>query len=943
MVVKDFDDFTPIVQVSPSGPRSAQGQLFTKILNGFDNYGSSPSTNKRPLLRKKVAQGEETDIKLLELEHAKVQAEDEYQRTLDVSAKLANQLVMSRSSTPWSDTMSSFKRSSRCGSPVDGFVADGKMKGKGWLPLGSWLPKSWTHCPPSRYWTTKHDASSRKSQSQASHKLTARLWQPLDQIVEALPVRVRPPQVALRALLHEVDQYHAFAQLLVGRMHARGLCEPPLWFDNRGALALPSLEATSGAPLVTALDLAAACALHQKTCKVLQLGDIETGCGRLVGCFGALKHLNANVLPETLPQSLETLTLASPNSIKLDFKVIRQRPAALQELSLQGNFSTSGLGSFIESIDSLSWVNLALWQFHPSAEELLSAAAFVLSHEGLFAWPNSHVLESALELVGNNLVQQKNYLMAASRAATRVLQETVWDAEMTLVQVRTKNSNTMLETGAPLGKASGRRSSLSRPPTKVKEDQGWRLSFKERCSMLENAQSSKNKKSDHAVSPLGEHIKTLAEVIRYAKESRVNYEHTERAQGLMLRMQIERLKLEDPKAALKAGSKGTSVGTVKNVNIAVRGAISRVDAIQGLVNLGFPRPSAADLVEYVDCEQKGYLNAGDWRSAIRAGRPAGIAELHSLHDFIMKQFRSLEAAYKNIDEDGTGELSTAEFEQALERLGWNQIGEPLPETPVCPAHEHQEVFEKKRAPAQELFALLDGARRSQLLGIEEFSLLACFANVHAMSCAEGIAKFMLEAFGSMEAAYRSLDRDRSGSVSPAEFELFLRENGCPGVDCVKEAFNFIDRECSGYISRRELVGLQGFSTRAFLKDIRLLRDQMIASYGSLESAFECIDAGDDKDREVSLSEFLEAWCRMDVGNFTKIDPRLLYHFLDTSHDRSVSQREWLRLRWFNADAAQVNVHLAWGDLVEKLGRHPEQILTRLSKAAVTPPQQESFH
>merc|ERR1719506_1933599 len=162
----------------------------------------------------------------------------------------------------------------------------------------------------------------------------------------------------------------------------------------------------------------------------------------------------------------------------------------------------------------------------------------------------------------------------------------------------------------------------------------------------------------------------------------------------------------------------------------------------------------------------------------------------------MKQSRSLEAAYKNIDEDGTGELSTAEFEQGLERLGWNQIGEPLPETPVCPAHEHQEVFEKKRAPAQELFALLDGARRSQLLGIEEFSLLACFANVHAMSCAEGIAKFMLETFGSMEAAYRSLDRDRSGSVSPAEFELFLRENGCPGVDCVKEAFNFIDRECS---------------------------------------------------------------------------------------------------------------------------------------------------
>jgi len=297
----------------------------------------------------------------------------------------------------------------------------------------------------------------------------------------------------------------------------------------------------------------------------------------------------------------------------------------------------------------------------------------------------------------------------------------------------------------------------------------------------------------------------------------------------------------------------------------------------------------------------------------------------------MKRFRTLEAAYKNFDEDGTGELDTAEFQAGLERLGWNHVGESVPDTPM-----HGQGYEHHRAPAQELFALLDGSRRSRLIGMDEFSLLACFANVHAMACAEGIAHFMQEMYGTLEAAYRCLDTDKSGTVTPDEFEVFLRENSCPGHECVKDAFNFIDRDCQGYLTRREIVALQGFSTRAFLKDVRLLRDQMIASYGSLEAAFNVIDAGEEKDKEVSLQEFLEAWTRMDVGHFAKLDPRLLYHFLDTSHDGSVSLREWLRLRCFNADAAQASVRLAWGDLLQKLGRDPEKILNKLSELAAMP-------
>eukprot|EP00746_Dinoflagellata_sp_MGD_P133825 gnl/MRDRNA2_/MRDRNA2_67587_c0_seq2.p1 gnl/MRDRNA2_/MRDRNA2_67587_c0~~gnl/MRDRNA2_/MRDRNA2_67587_c0_seq2.p1 ORF type:complete len:924 (+),score=135.44 gnl/MRDRNA2_/MRDRNA2_67587_c0_seq2:57-2828(+) len=922
MGVRGIEEFKPVVIPAAGADRNAFANARSHPFDGSPRSGLNPAD---------------------QFQAQRAQAEEEHQQRLDESLRKADALVSSRSSAPWPQASKNNRRSSRCRSPAEGGGNGGKMNGlTKWLPMGSWLPKNWVHCPPDRYWTTKHEPSPRKAKSytkscdfDCSSALPVTLWPPLDEIVEAMPARSRPSQGTLRAVSQEANQHQAFAKLVSGTMHVRALCEPPCWFEKRAALALPGLGATAAAPLVNAPEFASACALHHDSCKVLLLGAAEPACSKLVSVFRKVKHLNASWLPEALPDGLETLSLALPHGMKFDMRTIRKRPSNLQELSIHGLSPVKAVGRFIEQMESLSWVDLALWEKHPPAEELLPAAASVVQNGGLLTWPNSFVFDEAVGFAGIGLVELKKIQHAASSAATRKLQEVVWDAERTLLTSRTKLVDSTTDTGPPMASPSNRRCSMAAAPTKVATDRTWRAQFKDHAAQLEVAAfhvaSPKQKKSTNSLSPLGEASKTLAEIIRYAKEFRVNYEHTERAQGLLLRLALERLELEDPKNS-QSKVKKRSVAMVKSSNVQVRGGINHIDAIQALVNLGFSRTHAADLFDYVDCEQKGYLNAGDWRSAIRAGAPAGIPELRALHDFMTKRFRTLEHAYKNFDEDGTGELSKDEFQQGLERLGWNQVSQDVRDTPT-----HSKGYAHKRGDYQALFALLDGARRSGMVGMEEFSLLACFASLHAMTCIEGIAQFMIGKFGTLEAAYRCLDRDRSGTVSPDELGTFLRESGCVDHECVNDAFNFIDRDCNGYLTRREIVALQGFSTRAFLKDVRLLRDQMIASYGSLEAAFNFIDASDAKDKEISLQEFLDAWSRMDANKYAKLDPRLLYHFLDTSHDGSVSLREWLRLRCFNPDAAQENVRLSWDDLIQKLGRDPHKIITKLFELAAKPP------
>lgn len=329
-----------------------------------------------------------------------------------------------------------------------------------------------------------------------------------------------------------------------------------------------------------------------------------------------------------------------------------------------------------------------------------------------------------------------------------------------------------------------------------------------------------------------------------------------------------------------------------------------------LMGMNFNAEEAEQLMLWLDGERKGTVTLADLTSFFKRPIPAKPSDLYHFYVFVVKKWGGLKTAFDALDLDHDGEVSAKEFENEVEKAGWKGIS------------------------AEAIFAVLDSLRRSGFLSREEFELLGVYKNVHSMNIVCHLRDLLLTRYRSMEMAFRAADTNKSGAISKEEFIDFCKAIKFADADLFWQAFQFIDMDCSGIISVKEFQALTDFDVSSFLKGIHLFRDQCLKRYGNLENAFKRMDCLVRADGGIDFGEFVVGCDRIDIKNFTSIEPRRLYHFIDSSCNNVVSPNEFLQLRCFNVDAAEARLRECHSNLIKRLGDSPEkgyQIL--LDKAA----------
>ncbi|CAJ1424545.1 unnamed protein product, partial [Effrenium voratum] len=261
--------------------------------------------------------------------------------------------------------------------------------------------------------------------------------------------------------------------------------------------------------------------------------------------------------------------------------------------------------------------------------------------------------------------------------------------------------------------------------------------------------------------------------------------------------------------------------------------------------------------------------------------------------------------WQYMDRDGSGEASFAEFRRALRKA------------------RHPAGLNPNKGPALELFMCLDIQVDGSIVEGEFycFSILSAYFQLQRV---ERVRKFLETRFGTLKAAFKYMDADRSGSLTTQEWmDFMMGPQGYASEEDVKVCFFFIDKDFSGQLTSKEFEFLGNFDGRDFVEDVEKLRDYLVEKYENLEEPHlrsalttDAYDAWEQKmppldmggtdlsqipekrrmrreGRGLSGQDFVNA-CRM-CGFKGRFDPRLLFNFLDASHVGHITRNEFLQL------------------------------------------------
>jgi len=263
--------------------------------------------------------------------------------------------------------------------------------------------------------------------------------------------------------------------------------------------------------------------------------------------------------------------------------------------------------------------------------------------------------------------------------------------------------------------------------------------------------------------------------------------------------------------------------------------------------------------------------------------------------------------WQYMDRDGSGEASFSEFRRALRKA------------------RHPAGLNPNKGPALELFMCLDIQVDGSIVEGEFycFSILSAYFQLQRV---ERVRTFLEDRFGTLKAAFKFMDADRSGSLTTQEWmDFMMGPQGYADEEDVKVCFFFIDKDFSGQLTSKEFEFLGNFDGRDFVDDVKKLRDYLVDKYENLEDAYDAFEqkmppsdmGGTDlKDipekrrkrregRGISGQDFVNA-CRM-CGYKGRFDPRLLFNFLDASHVGHITRNEFVQLGKLGAvEALQIS-------------------------------------
>eukprot|EP00913_Durusdinium_trenchii_P007043 g6626.t1 len=252
-----------------------------------------------------------------------------------------------------------------------------------------------------------------------------------------------------------------------------------------------------------------------------------------------------------------------------------------------------------------------------------------------------------------------------------------------------------------------------------------------------------------------------------------------------------------------------------------------------------------------------------------------------------------------MDRDGSGEASFVEFRRTLRKA------------------RHPAGLNPNKGPALELFMCLDIQVDGSIVEGEFycFNILSAYFQLQRV---ERVRTFLEDRFGTLKAAFKYMDVDRSGSLTTQEWmDFMMGPQGYADEEDVKVCFFFIDKD-TPHCKEFEFLGK--FDSRDIVGDVKKLRDYLVEKYENLEDAYDAFEqkmpppdmGGTDlqlipekrrkrregrglsgQDQSSWLLDFVNA-CRM-CGFKGKFDPRLLFNFLDASHVQHITKKEFRQL------------------------------------------------
>eukprot|EP00746_Dinoflagellata_sp_MGD_P004814 gnl/MRDRNA2_/MRDRNA2_109299_c0_seq1.p1 gnl/MRDRNA2_/MRDRNA2_109299_c0~~gnl/MRDRNA2_/MRDRNA2_109299_c0_seq1.p1 ORF type:complete len:996 (+),score=183.14 gnl/MRDRNA2_/MRDRNA2_109299_c0_seq1:68-3055(+) len=420
-----------------------------------------------------------------------------------------------------------------------------------------------------------------------------------------------------------------------------------------------------------------------------------------------------------------------------------------------------------------------------------------------------------------------------------------------------------------------------------------------------------------------EAAEVLSECLRFLRESGAPSDDIDEIQNAILNMRTN-IQYKENQSALKGAAKklkqgGTLLDRFRATAHLVKmlsprmPSVNHADFISALCDLGFESDEASMFCDYVDCERKGFVTETDLFYIFEGCSPASLKEMNQFYEWNIKHYGSVENGFERLAKlccysDGKS-LSFLEMEHALREEGW------------------------KKPNTRAIFTCLNAENRSGSLTKTEFSILEFFASLQHLEYAEDLVAFLIRKYKTLRNAFKKIDDNNSGAISVEELKEALKGWACKGREGVTGAFRFVDSNHSGIVELWEFENLEQLNASSFIKELRKLQERVYLHWGSFEKAFEHIDGGEgNADGSLSLDEFLHHFANtLRFAEFSKVDPHVLFAFLDADGTGTVTKREFMKLRYFASEAAQRGVKRMRDRLVARFGGQARQAFKRLSE------------
>jgi len=248
-----------------------------------------------------------------------------------------------------------------------------------------------------------------------------------------------------------------------------------------------------------------------------------------------------------------------------------------------------------------------------------------------------------------------------------------------------------------------------------------------------------------------------------------------------------------------------------------------------------------------------------------------------------------------MDANGSGNVSFGEFRRALRRM------------------KHPDAMEGRDGKLQELFMCLD-LKSDGNIGEAEFHCLAVLSAKFQLERVVSVRDFLKGRFGTLKAAFKAMDENRSGTLSKEEWMDVMKGRQSYPVqeDCVV-CFQFFDKDNSQVLSGKEFELLGTFDQGKLLDDAQALCDLLVERHGSLEAAFDALRPPSMGPARPGL-DFRDFLAGLEASEFQcSVDPRLLFNFLDAMHVGCVTRNEFVQMGKLDAvDELQERTELMQG-------------------------------